>query len=35
MEVEELVACCIGVLMVLVLWWIVKDKMIEEDNEDI
>ena len=31
----EFVAGGIGVLMILTLWWIVKDKMIEEDNEDI
>ena len=31
----ELVAGGIGVLMILVLWVVVKDKMIEEDNEDI
>jgi hypothetical protein len=31
----EYVAGGIGVLMILVLWWVIKDRMIEEDNEDI
>jgi len=35
MEFAKVVVYCIGVVMILTLWWVVKDKMIEEDNEDI